>query len=173
MSAITRSCVNVIAISGRRGKMMRKPPHQPEEIDHYYSGVFLVAPGGRLIGQRRDDIPTIDNPGKVSTFGGTVEAGEDPLEAAWRELTQEETNLHLPDRAIRHLMDDVAWRELTSEWEVRHFFYASITDEQLEALEVFEGAGWAEITGPEDPDLIDSWRTPTQLVSERVGEGWA
>jgi len=147
---------------------MSGTPPRPEDIRHHYAGVFLVAPDDRVIGQRRDDIPTIDNPGKVGAFGGTVEDGEDSRKAAWRELTQEETNLRLPLDQIRYLTDDVAWRELTGEWEVRYFFYAPITERQLEALEVFEGAGWALISGPEDADLIDSWRACTRTLFQRL-----
>jgi 8-oxo-dGTP pyrophosphatase MutT (NUDIX family) len=148
---------------------MPRPPER-DQVEHHYAGVFLVSPGRRVIGQRRDDKPTIDNPGKVGAFGGTVEAGEDPRKAAWRELTQEETNLRLSLEEIRYLTDDVAWRKLTAEWEVRHFFYASITQRQLEELEVFEGAGWAPISGPEDPELIDTWRACTRMLFERLEE---
>jgi len=148
--------------------MMGARPPGRDEIRHHYAGVFLVAPGGHVVGQRRDDISNIDNPGKVAAFGGTVEDCEKPREAAWRELTQEETNLRLALEDIHYLMDDVAWRELTGEWEVRHFFYAPISDEQLEALEVFEGAGWASISSPGDTDLIDSWREATRMLFEKL-----
>jgi 8-oxo-dGTP pyrophosphatase MutT (NUDIX family) len=141
-----------------------------DEIRHHYAGVFLIAPHGRVIGQRRDDIPTIDNPGRVAAFGGTVEDSEEPREAVWRELTQEETNLHIRPDDLCDLISDVAWRKLTSEWEVRHFFYVAITDTQLQGLEVFEGAGWAYIESPEDPHLIDSWRPVTRLLFERLAQ---
>jgi 8-oxo-dGTP pyrophosphatase MutT (NUDIX family) len=120
-----------------------------------------------VIGQRRDDSPAIDNPGKVAAFGGAVEKGEDPLHAAWREVT-EETNLRLDMNAVRYLTTDVARRSLTGGWEVRHFFYAKITDSQLAGLEVYEGAGWAAIPGPDHADLIDSWRAATALLFARV-----
>jgi 8-oxo-dGTP pyrophosphatase MutT (NUDIX family) len=147
-----------------------RPAGRTDRIRHRYAGVFLLASGKRVVGQRRDDIPSIDNPGKVAAFGGTVEEGEDPRSAAWRELTQEETNLRLSMRDIHGLTKDIAWRELTAEWEVRFFFYAAISDRQLDSLEVFEGAGWALISGPDDPDLIDSWRDPTRLLFEMVAE---
>lgn len=146
--------------------MSKETPPDAADVQHHYAGIFLVTDGGLVIGQRRDSIPTIDNPGKVGAFGGTVEPSEDPRYAAWREVTQEETNLRLDLGAIQPLMQDVAWRQLTSEWEVRHFFYARITRAQLEQIEVYEGAGWAAIPDPGYPDLIDSWREPVARLLE-------
>src|SRR5579871_4601842 len=104
---------------------------QPDikHIKHHFAGIFLITPNGQVVGQQRDGKPNIDNPGKVSAFGGTVEPNEDPLTAVLREITQEETNLKLDKQSVNHLVDDVAWRKLTSEWEVRHFFYASISND--------------------------------------------
>lgn len=129
-----------------------------EEIKHHFAGIFLITEDQRVIGQQRDDKPTIDNPGKVAAFGGTVEDGESPLTAVMRELTLEETNLRISEQDIHHLVDDVAWRKLTSEWEVRHFYYTNIDQSQLENLEVYEGQGWAYINDPEDPNVIDTWK---------------
>lgn len=144
---------------------MQQPPN-PEDINHHYAGVFLVTETRELIGQLRDDKPDIDNPGKVTTFGGTVEKDEAPLDAAWRELILEETNLKLEKDAIQHLFDTVAWRERTSEWEVQHFFYATITDDELHNLEVYEGQGWKVIRGSEDPQLVDVWRPAVSKMLE-------
>lgn len=127
-------------------------------IEHHYAGVLIVTEDGKLIGQQRDDKPGIDNPGKVSTFGGTVEAGEDPRYAAWRELVEEETNLKLSEDSFLLFLEDKAWRKLTSEWEARHFYYVKIDKKQLDSLEIYEGQGWAEITGPDDPKLVELWR---------------
>lgn len=136
--------------------MENSPPI--EGVEHHYSGVILATESGKLVGQRRDNKPGIDNPGKVGTFGGTVEPGEDPRQAAWRELTQEETNLRIDPSDLQPLFEDVAWRELTKEWEGRHLFIARISDADLAGIEVYEGEGWAYINGPDDPDLIDLWR---------------
>lgn len=132
-------------------------PPKKKDIKQHFAGVFLITSSGQVVGQQRDDKPEIDNPGKVGAFGGTIEANEDPLSAASRELT-EETNLKLAKEEISHLMDDVAWRKLTGEWEVRHFYYASIDDDSLNNLEVYEGQGWSYISGPDDPNIIDTWR---------------
>lgn len=129
-----------------------------DQIEHHYAGVLIETEDGRIIGQQRDDIPGIDNPGRIGTFGGTVEAGEDPRQAAWRELVQEETNLKLDIDALKPFLVDTAFRKLTNEQEARHFYSVKISDEQLTSLEVYEGQGWAEISGPEDPLLIELWR---------------
>ncbi|MDB5178992.1 MAG: hydrolase [Patescibacteria group bacterium] len=147
---------------------MNQPPI--ETIDHHYAGVFLITDSNKVVGQRRDNKPTIDNPNKIGTFGGTVEPGEDAQAAAWRELVQEETNLKLEPSAVIHLFDDVAWRKLTDEWEVRHFYYAKVSDEELEGMEVYEGQGWAEIKSAEDPDLIELWRPATKRLFDMLAQ---
>lgn len=141
---------------------------EPEQIKHHFAGIFLVTKSGKVVGQQRDDKPTIDNPGKVSAFGGTVEDNEDPLTAVLRDLTQEETNLKVSEQDVHHLIDDVAWRKLTNEWEVRHFYYVYIDERILESLEVYEGQGWAYIHGPEDPNVIDTWIPIVSLLFEKL-----
>ena len=129
-----------------------------QENAHHYAGILLVTESGKLIGQRRDDKPGIDNPGKVATFGGTVEEGESFRYAAWRELVEEETNLKVPESELILFFEDTSWRPLTSEWESRHFYKLLISESQLINMEVYEGKGWAEIEGPNDPKLVDTWR---------------
>jgi 8-oxo-dGTP pyrophosphatase MutT (NUDIX family) len=129
-----------------------------QEVSHHYAGVLLVTESGKLIGQQRDDKSGIDNPGKVATFGGTVEKGESYRYAAWRELVEEETNLKVPESELELFFEDTSWRPLTSELEARHFYILFINESQLLNMEVYEGLGWAEIEGPNDPKLVDAWR---------------
>lgn len=145
-----------------------KTPPPIEEIEHRYAGVFLITNSDKVVGQKRDNIPTIDNPNKVSTFGGTIEVNENPLDAVWRELVEEETNLKLQKENFQLLLEDVAWRELTREWEIRYFYYAKITDQQLADMEVYEGQGWAYITSPDDPNLIALWRDPARELFKKL-----
>lgn len=147
---------------------MNKP--DTENIKHHYAGTFLVTDSGHVVGQRRDDKPTIDNPNKIGTFGGTVEGGEEPKVAAWRELT-EETNLKIELDQILYLLDDISWWELTAEWEVRHLYYAKITNSELADLIVYEGQGWAYITNPNEPDLIELWRPATKQLFQTLNLG--
>ncbi len=125
---------------------------------HHYAGILIITQSGRLIGQQRDDKKGIDNPGKVATFGGTVEEGEDYRHAAWRELVEEETNLNIAEDELELFLEDKSWRPLTAEWEIRHFYKVFITDEELEKMKVYEGRGWAEINGVDDSNLVESWR---------------
>jgi 8-oxo-dGTP pyrophosphatase MutT (NUDIX family) len=105
------------------------------EITHHYAGVLVVTKSGKMIGQQRDDKPGIDNPGKIATFGGTVEEGESYRYAAWRELVEEETNLNIQEESLELFLEDTSWRPLTSEWEARHFYKVIIDDTVLDTLE--------------------------------------
>jgi 8-oxo-dGTP pyrophosphatase MutT (NUDIX family) len=55
-----------------------------------FAGAVIVAPGGRVLCQLRDDKPGILYPGYWSCApGGHVEAGEEPMAAVVRELYEE------------------------------------------------------------------------------------
>jgi 8-oxo-dGTP pyrophosphatase MutT (NUDIX family) len=56
----------------------------------------------RFLFQRRDDIPGIVHPGKVSLFGGHREPGESYLECIVREV-HEEISYLAPIEAVQHL----------------------------------------------------------------------
>ncbi|HWD08659.1 MAG TPA: radical SAM protein, partial [Actinomycetota bacterium] len=135
------------------------PAQREVSARHGYAGVFLVVRGERpqVVGQLRDQLPGIDNPGRVGPFGGSIEGVEEPRMAAWRELVQEETNLFLQPEDLSLVQRDVAKRELTAEWEERHVFAAAVGRADLARLEVYEG-GWAALDDPADPRLIDSYR---------------
>ena len=145
---------------------MQKP--RPKNITHGYAGVFLVTEDGAIIGQQRDNTPGIDNPGKIGAFGGTVEPGESPAQAAWRELVEEETNLTLAPSEIIPFFEDVAWRKLTGEWETRHFYYARISAAALKNLQVYEGEGWTRIHSAADSALVPVCRPVVQLLFDKL-----
>ena len=52
-------------------------------------GVVLEDEQGRIAMQLRDDRLEIANPNKWSIFGGKIEAGEEPEQAALREMKEE------------------------------------------------------------------------------------
>lgn len=61
----------------------------------YTTGILLETSDGKLIFQHRDNIPTIRDPGLVSTFGGHSEPEDiNPVATAAREL-EEETGLKI------------------------------------------------------------------------------
>src|ERR1700750_3098800 len=56
---------------------------------HAAASVMMLTRDGRLILQLRDDIPNIDNPGMITSFGGSAEIGETPIACALRELAEQ------------------------------------------------------------------------------------
>lgn len=148
--------------------MVQKP--NIDHIAHRYAGVLIVTASGKIIGQKRDNKPGIDWPGKIGTFGGAIENGEDPKGAAWRELVQEETNLDININDLVMFTEDISWRELTQEWEERYFFIVRISDQQVEDMEVYEGEGWAHINGPDDPELIEQWRPIIEKLCNYISQ---
>jgi 8-oxo-dGTP pyrophosphatase MutT (NUDIX family) len=51
--------------------------------------IFLMLPNGQIGAQLRDNIPGIASQGMLSTFGGGVDIGESPQQAALREMEEE------------------------------------------------------------------------------------
>jgi 8-oxo-dGTP diphosphatase len=122
---------------------------------HKYAGVLLISTHGELIAQKRDDIPHIDNPGKVSAFGGTMEENETPLDAVVRELG-EETNLKVESQDLKPFTDYKAWREMTQETEM--IYYYIFKDIEVNNLKIYEGEGYYIVKSPDDPLLTDNFR---------------
>jgi 8-oxo-dGTP diphosphatase len=101
--------------------------------------ILLVRDDGALILQWRDDKPGITNPGHVTSFGGKIEPGETPLQAAWREIN-EETNLNLPIERLKF------WRKYQKtmakhgeDWTVYYHIVTNVSDT---GLVVHEGQGY-------------------------------
>lgn len=53
------------------------------------AGALLIHPSRKVLLHRRDDKPTITNPGKWALFGGHIDPGECPADAITRELHEE------------------------------------------------------------------------------------
>ncbi len=51
--------------------------------------IFIILPNGQIVAQLRDNILGIASQGMLSTFGGGVDIGESPKQAAVRELEEE------------------------------------------------------------------------------------
>lgn len=84
--------------------------------------------------QHRDDKPGIASPGLFAGFGGAIEPGETPLQAAKRELA-EETSLDVSKLTFEVLGKvDLSDQGLG----VRYIYLAEITDANFD---VFEGQG--------------------------------
>ena len=54
-----------------------------------YAGVVLFTPDKKFILQKRENIPNITNPGKITLFGGTCLPKEHSLQCALREIKEE------------------------------------------------------------------------------------
>lgn len=63
-------------------------------MTYSWAGVMLITADNKIIAMHRDDKPGIRDPGCYGIFGGAIEDGEEPLEAAVREIN-EETSLRV------------------------------------------------------------------------------
>ena len=131
---------------------------------HRFAGIFIITSSGKIIGQQRDNIPNIDNPGKVAPFGGTVEQNEEPKQAAWRELVQEETNLNISINQLKLIHKTKAIRDLTKKTEEQYFYLLEITDEQLDNIKIYEGQGWCQVKSSNDPNLATNFVPAWQFL---------
>ena len=59
------------------------------KYDDFYSGIIIETKEKALILQRRDNNKLIENPGKLSVFGGRSIRGENQIECAIREIYEE------------------------------------------------------------------------------------
>lgn len=125
--------------------------------------IILARSDGAVIMQHRDDKAGITNPGLISAFGGTIELGETPLEAATREIN-EETNLAVtPDR----LQTFGTYRKTIAEHgqdRIVYFFIIHDVDDQN--LEVFEGQGFVIIRNTEELQRANTSRIAAQAVGD-------
>ena len=97
------------------------------------AGVILHR-DGRVLLQHRDDKPDIAYPGAWAIFGGFIEPGETPEDAARREV-EEELGLRLEGSLAPVCHHEDARRE--------RFFYAAALPVAPEALTLQEGQGMA------------------------------
>lgn len=97
----------------------------------------ILYQGERVLLQHRDDRPDIVWPNHWAIFGGHIEDGEAPEDAALREIEEElELRLEPPLTLVHHGIDGIRER----------FVYAARLDVPLEALTLLEGQGMALLT---------------------------
>jgi 8-oxo-dGTP pyrophosphatase MutT (NUDIX family) len=102
--------------------------------------IFIIIPNGQIVAQLRDNIPGIASQGMLSTFGGGVDVGESPKQAAAREL-EEETSLKT-DCKIEFITTFI-YRKTNNNRETiqeNHLFLARISN--IEKIEIKEGVGF-------------------------------
>lgn len=103
-----------------------------------YAGLLLrIAGTDKLAFQRRDDKAPTD-PNVLALFGGGLEAGETPLQAAYREL-HEETSLLIPIEDLRpEGQFEVVSATKPEGRDTVYLFSVTIPDANFE---VYEGVG--------------------------------
>lgn len=116
--------------------------------------IFLILPNGQIVAQLRDNIPGIASQGMLSTFGGGVDIGEDPMQAAVRELEEEtclKTNyemefittfIHQKTRNNQAVLQD------------NHLFLARISN--IDGIEIKEGVGFVVLRKDVDFEKVNA-----------------
>lgn len=98
------------------------------------AGILLIDAKGRIAMQLRDDNPDIINPGKWSVFGGHIEPGEDPDQAALREAYEELTITLKPEK-----LDFLGQYPYNN----RNFFiFRYMVTDEMDDAELREGQAW-------------------------------
>jgi 8-oxo-dGTP pyrophosphatase MutT (NUDIX family) len=100
-------------------------------------GAFLIFSNGLIGLQLKDNLPFLNGPWALSTFGGGVETGENQLEALVREL-DEELELSLLDHEYEYLCDVDYPANEKNETGVSHKYIIKNVD--LNMLKVKEGS---------------------------------
>ncbi|MEG3902188.1 MULTISPECIES: NUDIX domain-containing protein [unclassified Microcoleus] len=102
--------------------------------------IFLILPNGQIVAQLRDNIVGIASQGMLSTFGGGVDVGESPKQAAVREL-EEETCLET-NYTIEFITTFLHQKTQNNQKVIQenHLFLARIRN--FEQIEIKEGVGF-------------------------------
>lgn len=131
-----------------------------------WSGVLLVTGDGNIIAMHRDDKPGLRDAGCYGIFGGAIEDGETPLEAAVREIG-EETNLKVSSddfvlfkiyKQKRNYLDTVGT-----------LYVYALKNVDPERLKIYEGQGIKVLKNSDDPNIAGDVREAfVDWFAERV-----
>ncbi len=106
---------------------------------------IIVLDDGRYLLQHRDDIPGIWFPGHWGCFGGAIDAGESPLDALKRELS-EEVDWELREAAYFTRFDfDLGGIGLGSYFRI--YYVVPMASTAIARLVLREGQGFAAFRG--------------------------
>ncbi|MEG4005069.1 NUDIX domain-containing protein [Microcoleus sp. Pol11C1] len=102
--------------------------------------IFVMLPNGQIGAQLRDNIPGIASQGMLSTFGGGVDIGEIPQQAAVREM-EEETCLTIDDYTMEFIATFTHQKTQNDRniLQKNHLFLAIVSDG--DKIEIKEGVG--------------------------------
>ena len=112
--------------------------------------VILEQPNGDIALQLRDDKPTIPHPNHWALFGGKIEAGEQPKQAALREIAEELT-IQLHPQQLTFL------KKFELESQKEHFLFHYPLEEELRKAQLTEG------------QRFQCWQ-PDQIQNQRLGD---
>jgi len=117
--------------------------------------IFLLLPNGHIGAQLRDNIPGIASQGMLSTFGGGVDSGESPQQAALREIEEETcltTNYYKMEfiTTFTHLMTQKYRKFL----QKNHLFFARVSD--CDQREIKEGVGFVVLRKDVDFEKVNA-----------------
>ncbi|MCA9325201.1 NUDIX domain-containing protein [Candidatus Saccharibacteria bacterium] len=125
--------------------------------------ILLVRDDGALILQVRDNKPGITNPGLIASFGGHIEEGEEPIDAAVREIN-EETNLKLSKEQLQYYRKCRKTKEIHGEdWDVYFFVAQHVTEDKLE---IFEGTGYTIVRNKAELDAANTTILLKQVLTD-------
>jgi len=117
--------------------------------------IFLMLPNGQIAAQLRDNIPGIASQGMLSTFGGGVDIGESPQQAALREMEEETcltTNYYKMEfiTTFTHQKTQKDRKILQN----NHLFLARVSD--CDRIEIKEGVGWVVLRKDVDFEKVNA-----------------
>ena len=116
--------------------------------------IFIILPNGQIVAQLRDNIPGIASQGMLSTFGGGVDIGENPMQAAVRELEEEtclKTNYEM------ELITTFIHKKTQNNQAVlqnNHLFLAKISN--IDGIEIKEGVGFVVLRKDVDFEKVNA-----------------
>lgn len=130
----------------------------------------LIVQNAQYVVQKRDNIPTIADPGMYSLWGGRVEDDETPLQAAVREL-QEETGVVVQARQLIYLtkFEDAARSSKSLGQTVEIFLYALELAEDVQ-VRCFEGEKLVHVgslTALPDTDVTSYLKQAVELYERQ------
>lgn len=113
-----------------------------------------MLPNGQIVAQLRDNIPGIASQGMLSTFGGGVDIGESPQQAAVRELAEEtclENNYKMEFITTFIYTKNRGDREVSQK---NHLFLARIGN--IEQIDIKEGVGFVVLRKDVDFEKVNA-----------------
>jgi 8-oxo-dGTP pyrophosphatase MutT (NUDIX family) len=115
--------------------------------------IFIMLPNGQIVAQLRDNIPGIASQGMLSTFGGGVDIGESPQQAAVREL-EEETSLK-SDCNMAFITTFIYVKNNNPKFiQKNHLFLAKVSN--IEKIQIKEGVGFVVLRKDVDFEKVNA-----------------